>query len=1144
MDRSPEPAKTKKQLGLDPVVSFSLLGALVFFIISSAIADTNLQTLREDNQKIVHSEDIIVALGGLLSSAQDAETGQRGFLLTNNEEYLEPYNAALESIPLRLDEIVQLTRDDPMQQANIPALKLHIDEKLKELKETIDLRRTQGATPALVVVDTDQGKVEMDAIRAQIATMNQIENNLRTARLADMTEAYDTASVSGTLSGLLGIILTAVVGFLIRRTTIARQREEWLQSGQVGLATSMLGDQRSEKLGESILSYLAQYLGAVAGAIFVGSKNDYRLASKYGVPAGTDLPEHFNSSDGLLGQSARENRPVIVSDVPDGYIAFGSALGRDKPGHLVIWPANVDGAVNTVIELGFLRPVDANALAFLEQASPAIAAAIRSANYRAQLQDLLEDTLRQSEELQVQGEELRVSNEELEEQSRALKESQVRLEQQKIELGETNSQLEEQARQLEIHRDDLEQANAIAHLRARELERASQYKTDFLANMSHELRTPLNSSLILAKLLADNPDDNLTAEQVKYAQTIQSSGNDLLTLINDILDLSKIEAGHIEIRPEPVILKHLANTIRQLFQPVAQSKGLEFVIDIVPGCPDAINTDLQRLEQILKNLLSNAFKFTERGKVEFKISLSSAQTIALSVTDTGIGISEEQQLNVFDAFRQEDSTINRKYGGTGLGLSISRELARLLGGEIRLKSRPGQGSTFTVIIPEFYTRALASSREPREGHAVAPLVPPTTTNISMPPASLRKLEDDRGALGGAERVLLIIEDDETFASILLDISHEMGFQSVVARSAAEALSLAKQYLPSAIVLDVGLPDQTGLSVLDQLKHDVKTRHIPIHVVSAHDHTQTALSLGAVGYMIKPVKREQLAEVLKKLEARLSQRMHRVLIVEDDHLQREALGKLLGSSDVEIITAGTAAECLEHLKKQTFDCMVLDLSLPDASGYSLLETLSQEEIYAFPPVIVYTGRDLSPDEELRLRRYSKSIIIKGAKSPERLVDEVTLFLHRVVSELPDDQQKMIRKARNRDAILEGRRILIVEDDVRNVYALTNILEPRGAFVEIARNGHEALEVLKKFKNHNTLTIDLVLMDVMMPIMDGLTAIREIRKHPDWKKLPIIALTAKAMPDDQRSCIEAGASDYMAKPLDIEKLLSLVRVWMPR
>jgi signal transduction histidine kinase/CheY-like chemotaxis protein/CHASE3 domain sensor protein len=1141
MNRSFVPVKAQRKFGLDPIILFSLLGAFVFFIVTGSIAYVNLQTLREDNQRIVHSGDIIVALGALLSSAQDAETGQRGFLLTRNETYLEPYNAALASIPLNLDELVRLTRDDPMQQANIPVLKLQLNAKLAELKETIDLQRAQNPGAALSIVDTDRGKIDMDAIRAQIASMNQIEDNQRAARLTEMAEAYNTASASGLLSGLLGIVLTAVVGILIRRTTLARYREEWLQSGQVGLAAAMLGDQRSEQLGESILGYLARYLGAVAGAIFVGSGDDYRLASKYGIPAGTNLPEHFTAGDGLLGQAARENRPILIGDVPDGYIAFGSALGHDRPRHLVIWPANVDGAVNTVIELGFLRPVDANALALLEQISAAIAVAVRSARYRAELQELLEDTQRKSEELQVQGEELRVSNEELEEQSRALKESQTRLEQQQIELEQTNSQLEEQAQQLEIHRDELGQANEAAQLRARELEQVSQYKTDFLANMSHELRTPLNASLILAKLLADNPDDNLTAEQVKYAQTIQSSGNDLLTLINDILDLSKIEAGHVEIRPESVDLLHLAGNIRQMFQPLAQSKGLEFNIEIAPECPDAIRTDLQRLEQIIRNLLSNAFKFTERGKVVFKIDKMRGQLVAFSITDTGVGISEEQQLSVFEAFRQADGTISRKYGGTGLGLSISRELARLLGGEIQLLSSPNHGSTFTLIIPEFHMPALVAPAEPRMGVAADSLVP-ATPNFPMSP--LRRLEDDRRALNGAERVLLVIEDDEAFANILLELSHEMGFQSLIASTAAEALRLAKQYFPSAIILDIGLPDQSGLSVLDQLKRDVQTRHIPIHVVSAHDHAQTALSLGAVGYMVKPAKRAQLVEVLKKLEARLSQRMHHVLIVEDDHLQREAMGKLLSSPGVETVTAGTAAECLALLKERSFDCMVLDLSLPDASGYSLLETLSQEQAYSFPPVIVYTGRDLSPDDELRLRRYSKSIIIKGAKSPERLLDEVTLFLHRVVSELPDEQQKMIRKARNRDAVLEGRRILIVEDDVRNVYALTNILEPRGALVDIARNGWEALELLEKSRNQTMPVIDLVLMDVMMPVMDGLTATREIRKHPEWKKLPIITLTAKAMPDDQQRCIEAGASDYMAKPLDVEKLLSLVRVWMPR
>jgi CheY-like chemotaxis protein len=414
-------------------------------------------------------------------------------------------------------------------------------------------------------------------------------------------------------------------------------------------------------------------------------------------------------------------------------------------------------------------------------------------------------------------------------------------------------------------------------------------------------------------------------------------------------------------------------------------------------------------------------------------------------------------------------------------------------------------------------------------------------SVPRPP---RKVEDDREAPSDTRRTLLVIEDDGSFASILRDLSREMGFRSLVAGTAEEALALAKQFVPSAIVLDLGLPDQSGLAVLDRLKRDVQTRHIPIHIVSAADHAETALSLGAVGYLVKPVKREQLVEVLQKLEARLSQRMRRVLIVEDNELQRTAVAKLLTSHDVETVTAGTAAECLERLKEQTFDCMVLDLSLPDASGYSLLETLSQVSTYSFPPVIVYTGRELSPDDEQQLRRYSKSIIIKGAKSPERLLDEVALFLHQVVSELPDEQQRMIRRARNRDALLEGRRILVVEDDVRNVYALTNILEPRGAVVEIARNGQEALDVLARSAATPDASIDLVLMDVMMPVMDGLTATREIRKNPDWKKLPIITLTAKAMPDDQQRCIDAGANDYVAKPLDVERLLSLVRVWMPR
>ncbi|CAN7649388.1 response regulator [Agrobacterium genomosp. 3] len=1135
---------TRRGLGLDPVVALSLAGAIVFFLISGAFAYINLKTLRENTEAIVHSHEVIITLDELLSSTQDAETGQRGFLLTNNERYLDPYNTALDTIPAKIQEIGELTSDNPAQVRRLPILKQHVDAKLAELKQTIDLRRSQGLDAALAVVNSDRGKVAMDAVRGQLSAMSREEAVLRAKRLEEMNNAYGTALLSGVLAGILGILLTIAIGVLIRRSTLARRREEWLQAGNLGLASAMMGDQRTEQLGGSILTYLANHVGAVAGAIFVGGSDAYKRSSTYGVPADAKLPDLVRPREGLLGQVAVEGKPVIVNDVPENYLEFGSALGRDKPRHLVLAPAAIDHNVNTVIELGFLRPVDERVLAFLKEASGTIATAIRSANYRSELQNLLEETQRQSEELQVQSEELRVSNEELEEQGRALKESQARLEQQQVELEQTNSQLEEQAQQLESQKDDLERSNASTQLKARELEQASRYKSDFLANMSHELRTPLNSSLILAKLLADNPDDNLTAEQVKYAQTIQSSGNDLLNLINDILDLSKIEAGHVDIRPEPVSVERLSNNLRQVFEPIAKNKSLGFEIDISPECPAVIETDLQRIEQILKNLLSNAFKFTEKGKVTLSMNRTGDGQVAFGVTDTGIGIAPEQQKRIFEAFHQADGTISRKFGGTGLGLSISRELVRLLGGTIHIRSQEGKGSTLTVTLPLAYDPAIVAPRAP-VGNAV-PLAPAASAAPSQPTALLPRaiVEDDRAMPSDERRILLVVEDDQTFAAILRDLAREMGFRSLVAGTAQDALNLAQQFMPSAIVLDVGLPDQSGLSVLDRLKRDVRTRHIPIHIVSGDDYTETALSLGAVGYMLKPVQREQLVEVLHKLEAKLTQGVRRVLIVEDNEVQREAVAKLLTSHDVETVSAGTAAETLALLKDQTFDCMVLDLSLPDASGYSLLETISQEDTHSFPPVIVYTGRVLASDEEEKLRRYSKSIIIKGAKSPERLLDEVSLFLHQVVSELPDEQQKMIRKARHRDALLEGRRILIVEDDVRNVYALTNILEPRGALIQIARNGQEALDALEKSSADDVSKIDLVLMDVMMPVMDGLTATRAIRKNPDWKKLPIITLTAKAMPDDQQRCIDAGANDYMAKPLDVEKLLSLVRVWMPR
>ncbi|MEC3948338.1 response regulator [Sphingobium sp. HWE2-09] len=1131
--------------------AFGLALGLAFFLISGTIAYRNIQSLRESDTAIRHTHSVLIALDELLSTTQDAETGQRGYLLTGSQAYLEPYDSAVAALAARMRTVTDLTRDNPAQQTNVTALKRHVDAKLAELRESVEQRRTRGFDAALAVVTTDRGKMEMDAIRAQLTGMAQEELRLRTIRMDEMAAAARTAITTGIVSSLIGAGLTIAIFMLMRISTRARARQQWLQTGQLGLAKAMGGEKTVEELGEAILAFLASYLGFQGGALFKGEGGRFLRAAAIGVPADADMPEGFAIKDGLLGQVAAQKQPLVLHDIPDGYLTIGSGLGRDKPRHLAIVPATADGVVNAVMELGFFQPIGDDVLALLDQASPAIGIALRSARFRTRLREALEETQRQSGELQAQSEELRVSNEELEEQGRALKESQVRLEQQQVELEQTNSQLEEQAQTLENQRDELEKAGTTLQLRARELEQASQYKSDFLANMSHELRTPLNSLLILSKLLGDNPDGNLSPDQIKFARTIESSGNDLLTLINDILDLSKIEAGHIQVQPETVPLQRLVGDLRQLFQPVAQTRGLQFEVEIAPDCPRAIETDRMRVEQIVKNLLSNAFKFTQEGSVRLTLSAVGDDRLALAVSDTGIGMSKEQQGHIFEAFHQADSTISRRYGGTGLGLSISRQLARLLGGRIDLQSQPGEGSCFTLTIPIAYDPAAVTSRQAAppvsvDTPAPAPVAPAPVRTASPSPSPSPKwiIEDDRAAITEGRRLLLIIEDDEVFASVVCDLSRDMGFQCLVAGTAEEAMKLARDYMPSAVVLDLGLPDQSGLTVLDRLKHDEATRHIPIHVVSASDHSQAALSLGAVGYLVKPVKREQLAEVLESLHAKLATRVRRVLIVEDDPVQRDAVARLLLTDDVETVGVGTAAECLEQLRQQTFDCMVLDLTLPDTSGFALLETLSEEGDHGFPPVIVYTGHDLSPDDEQRLRRYSSSIIIKGAKSPERLLDEVSLFLHQVVSELPPEQRKMIQKARNRDAALEGRRILIVEDDVRNVYSLTSVLEPRGATVQIARNGQEALDALAASTGDPATAIDLVLMDVMMPVMDGLTATRAIRADAQWAALPILMLTAKAMPDDQQRCLEAGANDYMAKPIDVDKLLSLVRVWMPR
>jgi CheY-like chemotaxis protein len=1092
-------------------------------------------------ERLRQSETVLQQLSAVMASVRDAETSQRGFLLTGEERYLEPYARATTALPEALRALSADFAAGSSQARKLEELAPIAADKAAELDRTIALRRAGDTAAAVAIVRTDKGQAAMEKIRRLAGEIESEERRDQRLLQSEWEHAIAQSNVVTWGGSALLLVLVGMAAILLSRDFRAREAQIWLRTGQSALVARLQGEQRLETLGERVMAFLAEYLDAQVGAAYL-AESDGRFVRFAGYALPADAPiERLDTGTGLLGEVARHNRGLHVTDVPADYFAVSSGIGRARPAQLLLAPASIDGVVQAVIELGFFREVGALDQELLSRASDSLGVAVRSARDRSRLEALLEETERQREALQTQQEELRVSNEELEEQGRALRESQARLEGQQAELEQINTQLEEQTVLLEEQKDALTEAQGALVARAGELERANQYKSEFLANMSHELRTPLNSALILAKLLADNKDGNLTAEQVTFASTIASAGHDLLALINDILDLSKVEAGKVEIVPERVHVARSVEAVVTIFAPMIREKGLELDVAVEPGTPEHIETDAQRLGQILRNLLSNAIKFTDRGEVAVRVFAEGDDGLAFAVRDTGIGIPEHQQAIVFEAFRQADGSTHRKYGGTGLGLSISRDLAQLLGGDLRLRSTPGEGSVFTLSLPRAYAGARpAAAAVPPPVVRPAPLAPPAA--VGGRPAV--DTNDDRDRLGPDTRRILVIEDDVAFAAILRDLSHELGFHCVLAHTATEGLAAAAAYRPSAILLDVNLPDHSGLGVLDQLKRDPATRHVPVHVLSVTDYAHEALERGAIGYALKPVRRDQLVAAIRQLELKFSQTLRRVLVVEDDARQRESIRHLLAGPDVEIVEAADAAAALAHLSTTTFDCVVMDLSLPDLSGYELLEQMAEQEQVSFPPVIVYTGRSLTADEEQRLGRFSKSIIIKDARSPERLLDEVTLFLHQVESTLSADRQRMLQVARDREAALDGRRVLVVEDDARNIFALASVLEPKGVKVEIARNGREALQALQRAQASPGARIDLVLMDIMMPEMDGISAMQAIRQDVRWKKLPIIALTAKAMKDDQERCLAAGANDYIAKPLDVEKLLSLVRVWMPK
>ena len=1107
---------------------------------------------------VEHSDRVINNANEAMRLTVDLETGMRGFLITGDEHFLDPYAVAKPQITAQLQSLQTLVSDNAQQVDRLMRLEALQNEWNVYAQSMVDARAQNGDYRG--AVQAGRGKRLTDEIRKEYDDFIKMEQQLRVARNEDVSR---TTVVSIGLYLLFVLGLSGFLAYIGRRDLIALsksyndnfesqiktaqrlEQQAWLRNGQTELAEQVLGRLSLHTLGRNILQFCAQYLGSVVAAVYV--REDHggltRVAC-YGFSREQEAQGQFiHNDEGMVGQAAQQDKLIRLDSVPaDYFIKVSSGLGEGSPRSVLVVPTSDDERVNGVIELGFLRPLEDRDVELFELIADNIGMSIEAARYRQRLQEVLAETQQLNEQLQVQQEELKTANEELEEQSRILKESQTSLETQQAELEQTNEELAGQRDAMDRKNTQLNQVQVQLEERAEELQRSSKYKSEFLANMSHELRTPLNSSLILAKLLSENPQQNLTCEQVKFADSIYSAGNDLLNLINDILDISKVEAGKLEVRPENTSVTRVVEGLRSMFQPLAGEKALEFEVQVQPGTPPMIYTDSQRLEQILKNLLSNAVKFTERGQVSLTVSRQPGEGIAFTVSDSGIGISVEQQDSIFEAFRQADGTTNRRYGGTGLGLSISRDLATLLGGSISVSSEPGQGSIFTLILPEEYVEQAGEPAPVPVGPAprvapVAPVVRPLLEVVA--PVDIPRFMDDREQAPFATRCILVIEDEPNFARILFDLAHELGYRCLVAHGADEGFSLASQFIPDAILLDIRLPDHPGLTVLQRLKAMAPTRHIPVHVISAEDRVEAAMHMGAVGYAVKPTTREELKNVFARLEAKLTQKVKRVLLVEDDDLQRDSIARLIGEEDIEITAVGFAQEALDLLRTNIYDCMIIDLKLPDMLGGDLLKRMSTEDICSFPPVIVYTGRNLTRDEEAELRKYSRSIIIKGARSPERLLDEVTLFLHKVESQLSHERQTMLKTARSRDKVFEGRKVLLVDDDVRNIFALTSALEQKGAIVVIGRNGREAIERLNEVDD-----IDLVLMDVMMPEMDGYEATVEIRKNPRWRKLPIIAVTAKAMKDDQERCLQAGSNDYLAKPIDLDRLFSLIRVWLPK
>jgi CheY-like chemotaxis protein/HAMP domain-containing protein len=1007
------------------------------------------------------------------------------------------------------------------------------------------------------------------SISLAVAILLSLYFSIKTIRPLRFLEAGARRLGAGNLSHRLEVVSSDELGVVAKSfNTMAEQLENtskqvenqlWLNAGAARLDALLRGEQSLELLCSNVIGFMAEYLERQVGIVYTeDGEGSYSCIAGYAFRPDDGFTLHFREGEGLTGQAVRDRKILMLDDIPGDLIPIASGLHKISPRNLLIVPFVCNDQVEAVMELGGLSKLTDLQYRFVSETAGSIAIIIASTRSRQELNRALETARELAEKLSHQQEELQASNEEMEEQTQTLMASEAKLKEQQEELQAANEELEEKTEFLERHKRDIENQNRKLETLGRDLEKkavdlgvASRYKSEFLANMSHELRTPLNSMLLLAQLLSDNSEGNLTTDQVDSVRTIYNSGNDLLTLINEILDLSKIEAGKMELHIAEIPLQGLVRALEKNFRPMAEKKGLDFNITVSDKVPQHLSTDQQRVEQILRNFVSNALKFTPGGSVTIEIrspdelqapalhDLAGPYAFAIMVRDTGIGIPGDKQQLIFEAFQQLDSGTARKFGGTGLGLSISRQLARLLGGMVHLESRENVGSTFTLFLPETLETPDVSKMKVVEAQSLpAPEFPPLQRdepkNVRATPNGLK---DDRETISAADKSVLIIEDDLSFAGILLDFCRDRGFKVAVARSGENGLVLVEKYPFKAIILDINLPGIDGWRVLETIKDNPSLRHIPVHFISADAPAHAAFAKGAVGYLTKPVDSRELDKAITQLESVISKKMKELLLVEDDENQSKAIIKLISDSDVSINVVKTGREAMEAIARKQYDCMVLDLGLPDMSGFELLRRMEQESGTTLPPVVVHTGKELTFEEQNELRKYSESIIIKGARSQERLLDETSLFLHRAIEDLPEEQRNMIASLRNTEMLLKSKTILVVDDDMRNSFALARVLKEKGINVLKAENGLKALEILESGQK-----VDLVLMDIMMPVMDGYETMRRIRGEMKFARLPIIALTAKAMQRDKDNCLAAGANDYLAKPVDINRLLSMVRVWL--